>query len=460
MNTITVKSLSFASAARMDWTKLPRLARYAGGIAIVLLITLIRLVLPLGSAPFLLYMPGVFAVGFLFGKGPGYLATVLSSVIALLFFTSPASDAELSWDELFGTLLYTLISLSLVSICDLLAQSLRRREADLEAMQAAKTALEESESFLRSVLASSPDCIKILDLESRLTFMNEGGKKVMEVNDFGTIESCPWPDLWQGDYNKMAQIAFNDAKKGKTVRFEGLCDTMAGTPRWWDVSLTPIKSKDSKVERILVTSRDITERKRAEAQQKLLNHELGHRLKNMLAMIQAVANQTLRRANSLPEASAAFDSRLIALGKAQDVLTETHWESAEINSIIRNALAPHGIDAGGFTMSGPSLMLSSRCSLALSLALHELATNATKYGALSVEGGSVVIEWRLREETDLRLYLEWREVGGPAVSKPERTGFGSFMIERSLSAYFKGAAHIEYRAGRCAFRPRCSSDAT
>jgi two-component sensor histidine kinase len=227
---------------------------------------------------------------------------------------------------------------------------------------------------------------------------------------------------------------------------------MAGTPKWWDVSVTPIMGSDARVERILVTSRDITEQKRAEAQQRLLNHELGHRLKNMLAMIQAVANQTLRRATSLTEASAAFDSRLIALGKAQDVLTDTQWKSAEINSIIRNALAPHGIDSGRFTLAGQSLILSSRCSLALSLALHELATNAMKYGALSVDGGSVAITWNVREQAnDLRFNLEWREIGGPAVNKPERTGFGSFMIERSLSAYFKGAARIEYAPGGVLF---------
>jgi PAS domain S-box-containing protein len=431
--------------AHMNWTRWALAYRYGGAAVIVGIAAVIRTVLPLDSAPFLLYMPAIFAISLLFGKGPGFAATIVSAAIAMICFMSRARGAALSWDELVGTVLFTMISLALAAVCDSLGHTLRRREADFQATLAAKQALEASESFLRSVLASSPDCIKILDLDARLTMMNEGGQQIMEVDDFSKIENCPWPDFWQGEHNAVAHAAIAQAKAGKVARFQGFCETVAGTPKWWDVSVTPIMRDGDVVERLLVTSRDITEQKRADAQQRLLNHELGHRLKNMLAMIQAVANQTLKRADNLDDARASFDSRLVALGKAQDVLTGMQWESADINAVIRNALAPHGIDLDRFVLKGLSLMLSSRCALALSLALHELATNAAKYGALSIETGSVALTWGIRQESGgLRFYIEWHEEGGPPVQVPERAGFGSFMIERSLSGYFRGSARIEY----------------
>ena len=173
----------------------------------------------------------------------------------------------------------------------------------------------------------------------------------------------------------------------------------------------------------------------------------------MLAMVQAIANQTLKRAGSLEDARAAFDARLIALGKAQDVLTGTQWESAGIQTIVANAIEAQAFEASRFSVSGPQLMLSSRCALALSLALHELATNAIKYGALSNEDGRVAIDWEVTDgDAGTRFCLEWRESGGPEVRPPERTGFGSFMIERSLAGYFKGNARLTYAPEGVSFR--------
>ncbi len=441
--TITAdKSLSLiALAARVDAATWPPIFRYSAAFAIVAFATLLHVCLPLDNAAFLLYMPGMFVTGFLFGRGPGYFAVLLSAFIAICIFASPSSE------EFFGTTLYATISLAMVTVCDLFRHVVASRESDLTDIRAANQALEKSETFLRSVLQSSPDCIKILDMEGRLQGMNEHGKLLMEIDDFKKIEGSHWPDFWKGSDNDQANAALVEAKGGNIGRFQGFCETMAGTPRWWDVAVSPVMGIDGKPEKLLSVSRDITDQKRAEAQQQLLNHELGHRIKNTLAMIQAIANQTMRRAPSLAEARIAFDARLIALGKAQDVLTDTKWESAEIDAIVRNALLAHDLESGRFTISGPSLILSSRCSLALSLALHELATNAAKYGALSNEAGTIAIDWMVKNDENeaLRFTLQWRETGGPAVHVPKHTGFGSFMIERSLSAYFKGTARIEYR---------------
>jgi PAS domain S-box-containing protein len=427
--------------ADRDRTRWHRAARYGAAVVLVACITAIRSVLPLEDTPFLIFMPVMFLAGFALGRGPGILATVISA-FAAEYISREQGVAILSrYSQWLGLVLYIVICIGLVVVCDLMQQVLARRRADLEALGVAKNDLEASEAFLRSVLESSPDCIKILDQNLHVVFMNEHGKRIMEVSDFDKIQSCPWPDFWQDEHNEAAKAAIASAKEGGTGHFQGFCPTQAGTPKWWDVVVTPIRTSQGNPQRLLSISRDITEEKKSEAHQQLLNHELGHRLKNTLAMVQAIANQTLRRAASVPEARMALESRLIALGTAQDVLTTTKWESAELDAIVRNALIPHGLDSGRFEIGGPVLQLSSRCALALSLALHELATNATKYGALSVEEGQVSVAWEVQEET---VHFHWQERGGPPVMVPLQTGFGTVLIERSLAGYFKGTARIEY----------------
>ena len=112
--------------------------------------------------------------------------------------------------------------------------------------------------FLRSVLASSSDCIKVLDLDGRLVFMSEGGQRVMEVSDFNAIRGCPWPDFWQDQGNTDARAAVEAAKAGGAGHFQGAANTMAGTPRYWDVRVTPILGQDGRPQRLLSVSRDIT----------------------------------------------------------------------------------------------------------------------------------------------------------------------------------------------------------
>ncbi|WP_203236191.1 hybrid sensor histidine kinase/response regulator [Methylobacterium crusticola] len=138
----------------------------------------------------------------------------------------------------------------------------------------AQAALRESEEFNRRVLASSNDCIKVLDLDGKLTFMSEGGQRVMEVSDFNAIRGCPWPDFWQEPGNRDAKAAVEAARAGRSGHFQGPASTMAGTPKYWDVQVTPIFDADGKPERILSISRDITETRRAEDALRSLNDTL------------------------------------------------------------------------------------------------------------------------------------------------------------------------------------------
>ncbi|MDP1914527.1 PAS domain-containing sensor histidine kinase [Brevundimonas sp.] len=306
-------------------------------------------------------------------------------------------------------------------------------------------------AFVRTVLAASNDCIKVLNLDGDLAFMSEGGQRVMEVSDFNQLRGCPWPSLWEGQSNAEAKKAVAEARAGRNYRFQGPADTLAGNPRWWDVQVTPIPGPDGQPARLLSVSRDITGLKRSEDQHRLLALELNHRIKNVLAMVQAIASQTFRATSDPTEAKAAFLDRLGALGAAQDLLTETTLTGARMADIVADAFRPHGRE-GQVTASGPEVDLSPRCALAMSLALHELTTNAIKYGALSADGGRVMVSWTVTPGKDETAFvLTWAESGGPPVARPTRTGFGSGMIQRALSGYVGGATTLAYNAAGVVF---------
>ena len=181
----------------------------------------------------------------------------------------------------------------------------------------------------------------------------------------------------------------------------------------------------------------------AEDQQRVLNNELSHRLKNTLSMVQAMVSQTLRQ---LPERQVvrALEERIIALSKAHDVLLQQSWSAARIAAIVDQVRDLHGETR--FVVEGPNILLGAKATLSLSLLLHELATNAVKYGALSVPAGQVYLSWRIDGEgSDALLVLTWKEVGGPPAVAPERRGFGSRLIGMGVAG--SGRAAIDYGTG-------------
>lgn len=179
----------------------------------------------------------------------------------------------------------------------------------------------------------------------------------------------------------------------------------------------------------------------AEEQQRILNNELAHRLKNTLAVVQSIAEQTLRDAQDRP-AVAAFKERLRSLAVSHDILMRQSWLGARIDVIVDGALSLHG-DSTRIRMSGPPVQLGPRAALSLSLLLHELATNAAKYGALSTDTGQIAIAWKITDDSDPELRLRWQEDGGPAVTAPQRKGFGSRLIAMGLGS---GNVSLDYRA--------------
>jgi PAS domain S-box-containing protein len=186
---------------------------------------------------------------------------------------------------------------------------------------------------------------------------------------------------------------------------------------------------------------DIHERKTAEEHQRLLINELNHRVKNTLATVQAIAFQTLKGDIPLHEARARFEARLLALSRAHNLLTDQNWEGASMERVVSDSTEYLAAGRGRFEIEGEPIWLAPRSALALALALHELSTNAAKYGSLSSEEGTVSIRWCVRENA---LRLEWKERNGPPVAEPASRGFGSRLIERGLESDLGGTARLHF----------------
>lgn len=303
------------------------------------------------------------------------------------------------------------------------------------------TQLDKDARFLRAVLAASDDCIKVIGLDGTLEFMSEGGQRVMEVEDFEAIRGCPWMQFWEGASKAEAEAALAAARAGHSYRFQGQADTAAGNPRYWDVQVSPIIAADGKPEAILSVSRDITQMHAGEERYRLLAGELNHRIKNLLAMVSGIVNQSLRGSDEpLDMVKRRLSDRLQALAAAQDVLMMASRHGADLKQLVEVVLSPHR-SGERIVADGPSVTLSSKCALALALALHELGTNAVKYGALSQEGGHVDLSWRNQGG---EFHFRWQESGGPPVTPPQRRGFGSQMIEKVLGNYLGGTAKIDF----------------
>ena len=194
----------------------------------------------------------------------------------------------------------------------------------------------------------------------------------------------------------------------------------------------------------------IRERENYENELRLLNQELAHRMKNTLAMTQSIVTQTLRGSASLSDAVATVTARIGALAKAQDILTGTLRTAARFDEIVAAALEPHRDGEARFVISGPAVPLTAQQALGLSLAIHELATNATKYGALSLPEGRIEIGWTVSESGAFSFH--WSETGGPPVIAPERRGFGSRLTERIISTFFFGEGRMAFEPHGLSFR--------
>jgi PAS domain S-box-containing protein len=219
--------------------------------------------------------------------------------------------------------------------------------------------------------------------------------------------------------------------------------TPGGETRWVLVRGRAAYDDDGAPVRMTGVSLDITARKTADEHQRLLLDELNHRVKNTLATVQSIAMQSGRGMDAATFEQ-TFLARIAALARAHDLLTEVAWEGADLKEVIARTLAPYAPEgqADRIHLSGPRIRLGPNAAVSLTMAFHELATNAGKYGALSVAGGRVDVTWNAAAHGPGAVEIDWTESGGPDVSPPTRRGFGSRLVEKGLAREFDGQVDL------------------
>jgi PAS domain S-box-containing protein len=244
---------------------------------------------------------------------------------------------------------------------------------------------------------------------------------------------------------KNEVLAKGEARNAE-LRIDG-----SGTPLWYDLHLEPMRDVSGNITGISGAAVDITERKQGEAHLRLLLRELTHRSKNLLAVIQAMARQTAKHGGTVQSFVERFGERVQALARAHDLLVAESWRSVSLRDLVHSQLA-HYLDREPdlIAIDGPEIKLRPEAAQSLGLALHELATNAAKHGAMSKSGGRVEISWQDSAKAGMPrdgFELVWREHGGPKVASPKRRGFGSMAIEQNLSRAIDADVRLDFAAG-------------
>jgi PAS domain S-box-containing protein len=315
----------------------------------------------------------------------------------------------------------------------------------------AEERLRESERQVRELLEALPAAIYTTDAAGRITYYNQaavefsGRRPILDSDEWCVTWRLFTPDGTPLPHDQCPMAVA--LKEGRAVRgAEAIAERPDGTRVPFIPFPTPLRDASGKVIGAINMLVDITERKQAEEQQRVLIDELNHRVKNTLATVQSIATQTIRTSPAIESFSENFEARLLALSKAHELLTRQAWTGVNLRDIVCQELEPY--DDGSATrvrLEGTDLTLEPRVGLALNLVLHELTTNAAKYGALSTEQGLVTVRWSASGSGASEvLRIDWVESGGPAVIPPARRSFGTRLIERSMTKDLQGVATLDF----------------
>jgi PAS domain S-box-containing protein len=317
-------------------------------------------------------------------------------------------------------------------------------EAKLEdgRIRADRARLAESEARFRDMADSAPLPVWVTDCRGMLEFANRAFRELAGL-ELEQLTGDAWAQLMHPDDRARIARIREDARAVRRPNSWEARFRIHGQWRWLRTASRARFDQMGEFQGYVGMAQDITEERQAEERQQLLINELNHRVKNTLATIQSLARQTLREGVSIVEARERLTERLLALSTAHNVLTRANWESADIADIAREAVRPYDEPQHSrIEIDGPRARVAPNVALAISMALHELATNAQKYGGLSAPNGRVSLQWA----PDLAggaVHLEWRESGGPPVSPPQSKGFGSRLLS-GLTAELGAAAVVDY----------------
>jgi PAS domain S-box-containing protein len=323
--------------------------------------------------------------------------------------------------------------------------------ADVTDAKRAEILLEARDQRLRTILNNLMAFVGLLSPEGIVLEVNDTALGLSGLRRSDVIGKYYWESPWIShslDAQEKVRAAIARARRGRRVRFDLEIRSANDERATIDLQFSPIFDEHRNVVEIVPSAVDISDRVKSEQQREMLVNELSHRVKNSLATVQTIASHTLRDATDLESFRTAFVGRLMAISKCHDLLVDATRRTADLSQLVRDQVLPYARAGAGsqVSVSGPPLVLGPEASHTFGLILHELATNAAKYGALSNEDGHLSIKWKRGSSPDgAEIMVTWEETGGPPVSPPERRGFGSVLIEQSLAYSLGGKAEIEYR---------------
>ena len=350
--------------------------------------------------------------------------------------------------------------LELAAVLTATAAIIIARHTDAEQRDRAQAALRESEERLRESNAQLALAGRAALVGSYVYNVNKG---TMQISDgYATIHGLPdgitettireWrsrvhpEDLARAE--GLREQAFVERRKEDNAEYRIILST--GEIRWIERRGAISFGEDGRPERVVGVNIDVTERKRAEQHQHALNAELDHRVKNVLATVSAIIAQTQESSHSRAEFATGLNNRIKSLARTHELLSERNWRGAPLAEIVQREFAPY--TTGNTVSRGPSVILKAEAAPAVSTVLHELVTNAAKYGALSNRNGRVLVQWRwLQNGRHDRLLIEWQESGGPPVLAPSRSGYGTTIIRELIPFEFGGEVELSFASGgtRC-----------
>src|SRR6516162_8480258 len=311
----------------------------------------------------------------------------------------------------------------------------RRIEADLRQT-------EQQLRFLASIVQSSDDAIVSKNLDGIITSWNKGAERVFGYTAEEAIGQ-PITIVIAQDRQDEERTILTRIRRGERIdHFETVRQRKHGSLVMVSLTISPIKSAEGKIVGASKIARDITEQKRSQEQINTLAREAEHRSKNLLANVQAMVN--LSHADAVGELKKAIEGRIQALANVHSLFVATRWIGAELSAIAKQELAPYSATGEKrVRIDGPQVLLEPNAAQAIAVILHELATNAVKYGALSEADGQIELIWS--HEADGQLNLRWSETGGPAVKAPTRKGFGGRIMEQMIGQ-LKGKTRFDWNS--------------
>ncbi|KLK93526.1 hypothetical protein AA309_08940 [Microvirga vignae] len=310
----------------------------------------------------------------------------------------------------------------------------------------ARKQAEEAARRLAAIIESSDDAILSMDLTGAITSWNKGAERLYGYRAEEVIGQPVTLLIPEDRQDEETGILERTGRGDQIEHFETVRQCKDGHQVAISLTVSPVKDGHGRIIGASKIARDITERKRLEEQLLLVNRELHHRVKNTLATVQAVIASTARRAQTIAEFQQAVTERITSLARTHTLLIEQGHGGASLKGILDFELAPYDDGSGQrVRLAGPDVRLPSEIAVALGMAVHELTTNAAKYGAFSLPSGCVEVTWSVEERADGRkLNLAWQERGGPPVEKPERQGFGSVLLHRALGRQLGGEVETTF----------------